>query len=264
MIYKNNPGLQNKYTLQDLVRLSSAENGPNVKNEFFSENVATTLQQMLHEHVNVFFSLTDYKKMEYIFISKSIEKVLGYTSDEFKRLGMEFYFEIIHAEDKKKLELIHKIIFEHFYNVPKEERTKLKFDFNLRFINSDQRSVHILQEITFGTLTEKGEPQLDFSTYTDISSCKNDNIVRLTIHKYDKGECKCIYNTDVEENHYSLSKRQMQILELISYGFTSGQIAEKLQLSFDTVKNHRRKILLVTGAKNIAEAIKINYSNNKK
>lgn len=52
-----------------------------------------------------------------------------------------------------------------------------------------------------------------------------------------------------------LSMRELEILGLIMQGFVNKQIAEKLFISFETVKTHRKNILLKTGMHNTAALI---------
>lgn len=47
-----------------------------------------------------------------------------------------------------------------------------------------------------------------------------------------------------------LSVREVEILGLIMDGFTNQQIAEKLFISYETVRTHRKNILDKTGARN--------------
>jgi DNA-binding NarL/FixJ family response regulator len=51
-------------------------------------------------------------------------------------------------------------------------------------------------------------------------------------------------------NNQKLSLREIEILGLIMLGYTGNQIADKLCISFETVKSHRKHILEKTGAKN--------------
>lgn len=51
-----------------------------------------------------------------------------------------------------------------------------------------------------------------------------------------------------------LTRRELEILELVDSGMTSKQIAKKLGISVYTVDNHRRNILRKTGTSNIHEA----------
>lgn len=61
--------------------------------------------------------------------------------------------------------------------------------------------------------------------------------------------------TGVEINTQKLTVREIEILGLIMQGFTNNEIAEKLFISYETVKSHRKNILEKTGAKNTAALI---------
>jgi DNA-binding CsgD family transcriptional regulator len=47
----------------------------------------------------------------------------------------------------------------------------------------------------------------------------------------------------------------MEVLGLIMQGLTNQEIADKLFISFETVRSHRKNILLKTGSKNTASLI---------
>ena len=53
----------------------------------------------------------------------------------------------------------------------------------------------------------------------------------------------------------NLSIREVEVLSLIMQGMTNHEIAEKLFISYETVKSHRKNILEKTGAKNTAALI---------
>ena len=52
------------------------------------------------------------------------------------------------------------------------------------------------------------------------------------------------------------SKREMEIVALVSQGNTSPQIAEKLFISPDTVRTHRRNLLRKTEAKSVGDFVR--------
>ncbi|HCD76957.1 MAG TPA: hypothetical protein DEQ27_00925 [Prevotella sp.] len=52
-----------------------------------------------------------------------------------------------------------------------------------------------------------------------------------------------------------ITKRELEVLELLSRGFSSIEIAENLFISRNTVDFHRRQLLKKTMSKNIAELI---------
>lgn len=59
----------------------------------------------------------------------------------------------------------------------------------------------------------------------------------------------------------SLTKREKEILQLISDGKSTKEIAEKLFLSFLTVQNHRKNILNKLEVKNVAQLLQIVQKN---
>ena len=62
-------------------------------------------------------------------------------------------------------------------------------------------------------------------------------------------------NVPVEINNQKLSIREIEVLGLIMQGLTNNEIAEKLFISYETVKSHRKNILEKTKAKNTAALI---------
>ena len=62
-------------------------------------------------------------------------------------------------------------------------------------------------------------------------------------------------NNQVEVKNHKLSIREIEVLGLIMQGLTNLEIAEKLFISFETVRSHRKNILEKSGAKNTASLI---------
>ena len=62
-------------------------------------------------------------------------------------------------------------------------------------------------------------------------------------------------NGQCEIKSQKLSLREIEVLGLIMQGFTNNEIAERLFVCYETVKSHRKNILLKTGAKNTAALI---------
>jgi len=55
----------------------------------------------------------------------------------------------------------------------------------------------------------------------------------------------------------NLTDREIQVLELIAQGMSSVRIAQKLEISFETVKVHRRNMLRKSEAQNTFELIRM-------
>jgi ATP/maltotriose-dependent transcriptional regulator MalT len=57
-----------------------------------------------------------------------------------------------------------------------------------------------------------------------------------------------------------LTRRELDILELIAHGFENHEIAERLVISTETVKSHVRHLRAKLGARNRAPAVAMGFS----
>ena len=71
-------------------------------------------------------------------------------------------------------------------------------------------------------------------------------------------------NSESENPIDLLSKREMEVLELLIEGYNSKQIAEKLYLSERTVSNHRANMLKKCKVSNTVELVKLYLDNASK
>lgn len=61
-------------------------------------------------------------------------------------------------------------------------------------------------------------------------------------------------------NHLvKISSREHEVLNLIAYEFTSKEIAQKLYISRETVRSHRKNMMLKLGVKNVAGLVRVGF-----
>jgi DNA-binding CsgD family transcriptional regulator len=58
-----------------------------------------------------------------------------------------------------------------------------------------------------------------------------------------------------------ISPREKQVLYLIAHEYTTTEIAQKLHISGDTVKTHRKSLLTKVGARNVAGLVRRAFEN---
>ncbi|MFP4556137.1 MAG: response regulator [Bacteroidales bacterium] len=68
-------------------------------------------------------------------------------------------------------------------------------------------------------------------------------------------------NYQTSQNTFGITKREMDVLNLICKGYTNEEIGKKIFISSATVKGHRSKLLSKTGAKNTALLIMFAVKN---
>jgi DNA-binding CsgD family transcriptional regulator len=64
-------------------------------------------------------------------------------------------------------------------------------------------------------------------------------------------------NPDDLEKNYKITKREMEVIDLICLGKTNKEIADELFISVETVKDHNYKIFQKTGVKNRTQLVKL-------
>ena len=201
--------------------------------------------------------ILDFNKMRFTYVSKSVKKITGYSPEEFLNEGFSFCYKIWHPQDIVILKKLHQNLFGYYYSTPIIERHRLKFSYNMRIKRKDGSYMHILQQTIFIKISESGKPLVDFSTLTDITPFKRDHHLTLHIQKLNTfGEYEQVYKEVFNNYDFAFTRRQLEIMTLISKGLTTKEIAARLFLSVDTVKNHRKNILKMTGSKNVVEVYK--------
>jgi len=194
--------------------------------------------------------------MQYLSISPSVKKILGYDASLFINRGLNFSLSIIHPSDLELLREIHQTIFDYYYATPAEQRIRLRFSYNFRIKTAENNYVTILRRSNFASFTDDGKPTLEYINSTDITGFRFNSAINLTVHRLSAaGTYVLCYETQFSELNQTLSKREKEVLELAKQGYTSKEIAGKLYLCIETVKSHRKHIIAKTGGGNMAAAI---------
>ncbi|WP_026464825.1 response regulator transcription factor [Adhaeribacter aquaticus] len=95
-----------------------------------------------------------------------------------------------------------------------------------------------------------------------IANGKNYISAEITINLLKKNNSTASTENQNESTEFvELSKRELEVLKLITDGLTNAEIAEKLFTSKRTIDSHRQRIIEKTQAKNTAALVKYALSN---
>lgn len=172
-----------------------------------------------------------------------------------------FNFQALHFHPDDKTLLCDKIfpdILKYMSEIPSKELHDYRFSFNHRYIHKDGSISQFLQEGTLTKPDDESTPALNLKVFTEIGELKTDETMILTIFRYsaDQGYQK-IYSKVYCETSTQLSQREIEIIKLCHEGLSSKMIADKLNLSIHTVKNHKRNCMEKTCTHNITELINL-------
>ncbi|SHM77126.1 regulatory protein, luxR family [Chryseobacterium carnipullorum] len=203
----------------------------------------------------------DYQTRAFEYVSENPLFLCGKSSEEVKELGYAFYFQNVKTEDVELLIRINEAGFEFYENIPVEERKLYSISYDFYLINNKKNMVLVNHKLTPMFLTEEGQIWKALCIVSLSNSTSSGNVVVSRegsdeLWKYDP-----VAKRWGKDEKIKLSQREYEILRLYASGLTINEIAEKLFISADTVKFHRKKLFDKIGVNNIAEALSYAKTN---
>ena len=190
--------------------------------------------------------ITDHGSMEYLFVDKNVDKLIGYAHCDVYKEGITLVHSLIHPDDAERVLTSNHDLFNVYFSLPLAERLGYTYCHEFRVKKPDGRYIWMLHEITFLNADGEGRPLLSSSVGKDITALKTDNTMNLWVGRYEDGiNYKMAFSKKYPLHLPSikLSRKEVEILKMIGDGLLSKQIAEKLHISFHTVNTHRRNML---------------------
>lgn len=182
-----------------------------------------------------------------LYVNSSYETITEFSVNDF---DINFMIANIHPEDleyflkceEKNLKFTNELLFaEHF---------KYTLSYSYRIKTKDDSYIRIKQECQALEVNNSGHLTKTLVTHTHIKdeyyATKDDRRI------FDKSIGAYVDET----NTYNLSKRELEVLNLIKQGKNSQQVAEELFLSKNTILTHRKNILNKTKSSSFIELIK--------
>ncbi|AQY22030.1 response regulator transcription factor [Riemerella anatipestifer] len=197
----------------------------------------------------------DYQNQSFEYVSNNPLFLCGLSSQEVKELGYAFYFRNVKKEDLELLMKINEVGFSFYERIPIEERKLYTISYDFHLINERNKLVLINHKLTPIFLNEKGKIWKAMCLVALSSNQTEGNIIISKQGSEDFWKFNLDTNIWEKEQKVKLSEREFNILELSARGFTINEIAEKIFVSSDTVKFHRRKIFDKFNVQSISEAL---------
>ncbi|NUN10781.1 MAG: hypothetical protein HUU54_16520 [Ignavibacteriaceae bacterium] len=204
---------------------------------------------------NSSLGVVDLHKRRYVYMQSKYLPVLGLELEEVLKRGPRAIFEIMHPEDINGV--IDTLVrgSEFLLSLPAGEKKdyKILYDFRLRAGTGEY--VRFIQHIVPLELDSKGNIWLMLMVNDAVPPRGEDTSPQRKVINIKTGK-QYLFLDEETESRSHLTKREIEILGLLSKGLASKQVADELSLSVNTVNNHRRNILEKTNAGNTAEAIR--------
>jgi len=194
------------------------------------------------------------KDLEPIFISKSSTQVLGINPNLF---SPEKLTQNIPQRERDKINTYIQRAVNHLLNEVPEKNNLKKIRFDYSYIHPIHGVRRILQQIAPFGLSDQQEVLSFLFVFTDITYLKRSGGNDYSIVHLKNGRVNTENHYDeLHETHSNpFTKRQREILTCLRQRMTTEKIANKLNISKNTVYNHRKLMLRKTGNQSIIELI---------
>src|SRR3546814_383915 len=172
---------------------------------------------------------------------------------------MDLMMELMHPDDFPYFVNFEGEVVDFKRKLPPDKITKYKSQYNYRIRTKSGNYVRILQQSVTIQYDEDGAVLQNLIVHTDISHLKDDDHMMLSFIGLD-GEPSYIAvqpRTRYAKSKEVLTKREKEILYLVSQHVSTAEIADALYVSEHTVSVHRKNILKKTGTHTTLELVQL-------
>jgi DNA-binding CsgD family transcriptional regulator len=214
-----------------------------------------------------FWVIPDNTKSNLATVSSNIGLHTPYSKANWKEAEIHLFANLIHPDDRLYVLSSMQIAMEVFMAMPKVKQKSIGLNIYGRMLNAkNQYTWRLLQ---FPGLYFNPENRIEsvFLLITDVSHLGNITKSMMTVIDNSNETCQYYVIPQngkqlVEANLPKISIRERQVIRLMASGLTSQEIAEKLNLAFYTIENHKRNLRAKTNTKSAAELMNFVLINN--
>jgi DNA-binding CsgD family transcriptional regulator len=209
--------------------------------------------------------LVDHTGRQFVCMSEACRDSTNCFKNRSSESDFQYHLLEFHPDDERLfcLELFPELM-RFMESVQVEELPEFRYSFNHRFIKIDGTASEFILEGVFMKPFPTAKPVLVLTVFAELGEIRDDNSIILTIYRYDqfKGYLKVLSKEYCTKPDSVLSKRELEIIRLCREGYTSKSIADQLNISMFTVKNHKRNCMQKTSVRNIAELVHLCTKRN--
>ena len=216
----------------------------------YYKQAAEAISKITYESVYII----DYYKRNFLYVSPNPLFLCGFSPNEVKGLGYNFYTTRVPDDEVSLLLKINAIGFRFFNNHPLEERPlfSISYDFH---INNNGEYVLVNHKLTPLAMDPYGHMWLAMCFVSISSHDKPGNIEVRKLGQSDYWKFDLDLDRWIKAPGVKLTEGEKEVLLLSARGLTVDEIAERVHRAKDSIKSRRRAIFEKLGVKSISEAI---------
>jgi DNA-binding CsgD family transcriptional regulator len=182
-----------------------------------------------------------------------------------KSKGMNYFWSRMHPDDLEPwLQALNELMKFTLSNIEVEERAKMSYTWNYRIKNGNDVYVNIIQNTTPLEFDVNDKPIIGLAHYTVLDSKIKLQVSATAklLNKNNEYETKYFNNFSQKLLSDGISNRERDVVRLLVLNYSSKEIADKLNISSNTVDTHRRNILKKLNITSTGELIGMMKTND--
>ena len=223
------------------------------------------MKKTLSNSSDVIF-LCDIPSKNYLMVSDNCEHILGVTPEDFIVGGITTGINLFPSHQVNIIanNILPKMFsyFDEYGVLNQSEQLRANYTTLVKCRDNSYR--WFLHQVTIVEIDEKGMPIKALKVLTDINELKKgDNMDFYMSKRDDRSTYKVFFSEKYASDHpkIMISNREKEVLQLISQGHSSKKIAGFLNISENTVNNHRKNMLSRSHINSTGELVKEAFAN---
>ncbi len=208
-----------------------------------------------------FWFILDFVEEKHFASGGDVEYLTPFTHDVFSSLHQLKLHEATHPEDLYKVLAFSRFYIELYNRTDQDIMRDFKMSLTFRMLNALEEYYWIMVQYPDVIFDKTNQIIYGLVLVTDISHIKSQGEAMMYIFNQKKQLCQqfyCLNEHTLSETEIispQITRREKEILLLLTKGHGSKQIASILNISTKTVDNHRQNMLHRTGSKSSSELV---------
>ncbi|MEJ5102548.1 LuxR C-terminal-related transcriptional regulator [Chryseobacterium sp. MYb328] len=189
-------------------------------------------------------------------VSDNIGDFTPFPKSDWISSEFDFFINLFHPEDRSFLLAAFEFAVDKYFGIDEDTRNATTVNIYGRMLNKDNDYRWILLQSPQLCINQYDQIDSTLNVIFDLHNFKFEQLPLISIitpdikeTQYYKGKNNSIEKNEMELEVPYITKREKEILRLISQGFTTPEIAKKLFISYSTVENHKSNLRKKTGTK---------------
>ncbi len=213
------------------------------------------LLKRLSEVERSIYAVYDMYRYNYLLKSDEQKKLFGFTDNGNNENDVEVHYQRIHPDDLPFVLETDNLLFRFFTQLPPEEKRDYKLVYDFRTKNTEGIYKRYMHQTIHLELDKNGKAWLILVISHLLSERSAGENPQRRLINMKTGKLHLFNEMDDDSLGMLLTKRETEILTLIGRGYDSINISDKLNISVNTVNNHRQNILRKTRTENTTQAL---------